>query len=74
MFLQSKDQSRVLRNQSNPKKIKYLAINVMGVAGVILAIIAIAAAQDQSVVIHQITQELSQTSFGSLVSTIKSLI
>ena len=64
-------QHKVL-NHFNRRKVKYQAVNVMAVAGVVIAIIALVIAQDQSAMLMQITEELKQTPIGSIFTSIKS--
>ena len=51
-------------NQFNRRKVKYLAINAMGIAGITIAILAILLSQDQVALLTQMSQELSQSPLG----------
>ncbi|PCJ48147.1 MAG: hypothetical protein COA74_09770 [Gammaproteobacteria bacterium] len=62
-----------LISQFNRRKIKCLIINAMGVIGVIIALIAILFAQDQVELITQVSQQLTQSPVGSVITAIKSL-
>ena len=64
-------QQKVL-NHFNRRKVKYQTINVMGLAGVVIAIIALLIAQDQSAMLMQVTEELMQTPIGSIFTSINS--
>jgi hypothetical protein len=64
-------QQKVL-NHFNRRTVKYQTINVMGLAGLVIAIIALIIAQDQSAMLMQVTEELMQTPIGSLFTSITS--
>jgi len=57
----------------NPRKVKFLTINAMGLAGIAIAIAAILFSQDQAAVLSQLNQELSQSTLGIIFSSIKTL-
>ncbi|MFT5519928.1 MAG: hypothetical protein ACI9IA_000515 [Enterobacterales bacterium] len=58
-------------NQFNRRKVKYLAINAMGIAGITIAILAILLSQDQVALLTQMSQELSQSPLGVVISSLK---
>ena len=60
-------------NQFNRRKVKYLAINAMGIAGITIAILAILLSQDQVALLTQMSQELSQSPLGVVISSLKAL-
>lgn len=59
--------------QFNRRKVKYLTINAMGIAGIAIAIFAILVSQDQVALLTQMSQELSQSPLGVVVSSLKAL-
>ena len=65
-------QTEVL-NQFNRRKVKYLTINAMGIAGIAIAILAILVSQDQVALLTQMSQELSQSPLGVVLSSLKAL-
>ena len=65
-------QTEVL-NQFNRRKVKYLTINAMGIAGITIAIFAILLSQDQVALLTQMSQELSQSPLGVVLSSLKAL-
>ena len=60
-------------NQFNRRKVKYLTINAMGIAGIAIAILAILFSQDHVALLTQMSQELSQSPLGVIVSSLKAL-
>ena len=60
-------------NQLNRRKVKYLTINAMGIAGIAIAILAILVSQDQVALLTQMSQELSQSPLGVVLSSLKAL-
>jgi len=66
MLLQEKIFSHFSR-----RKVKYLTVNVMGLAGLVIAVIALLFSQDQVTVLSQLSQELSQTPLGTIIASIK---
>ena len=61
-------------NRFNRRKVKHLAINAMGIAGLAIAIFAILFSQDQVALLTQMHQELSQSPLGVVLSSLKALI
>lgn len=59
-------------NHFNPRKVKFLTVNVIGFAGFLIATAAIFFAQDQAAILSQISQELSQSPVGIVISSIVS--
>ena len=60
-------------NQFNRRKVKYLAINAMGIVGITIAIFAILFSQDQVALLTQMSQELSQSPLGVVASSLKAM-
>jgi hypothetical protein len=60
-------------NHFNRRKVKYLAINAMGIAGITIALFAILFSQDQVALLTQMSQELSQSPLGVVISSLKAL-
>ena len=60
-------------SQFNRRKVKYLTVNAMGIAGIAIAIVAILVSQDQVALLTQMGQELSQSPLGVVVSSLKAL-
>ena len=65
-------QQQVL-NQFNRRTVKIMAVNVMGLSGIAVALIAVMYSQDQSAMLSQLTLELLQSPIGTVVSSIKAL-
>ena len=65
-------QQQVL-NQINRRTVKIMAVNVMGLSGIAVALIAVMYSQDQSAMLSQLTLELLQSPIGTVVSSIKAL-
>ena len=64
---------RNILNHFNRRKIKYLTVNVMGLAGLTIAVMAIVFSQDQAAMLSQVGQDLSQSPMGVVLTSIKSL-
>ena len=60
-------------NQFTRRKVKYLAINAMGIVGITIAIFAILFSQDQVALLTQMSQELSQSPLGVVASSLKAM-
>ena len=60
-------------SQFNRRKVKYLTVNAMGIAGISIAIVAVVISQDQVALLTQMGQELSQSPLGVVVSSLKAL-
>lgn len=56
---------------SEPRKVKLLAVMVMGFIGLAIAVATVLFSQEQAVVLSQISQELSQSPIGVIVTSIK---
>ena len=59
-------------NQTYRREVKYRAVNYMALAGVLIATVAILCAKDQAAMFIQITNELSQTSLGTILTSLTS--
>jgi hypothetical protein len=62
---------KTILSQLNRRKVKYLAVNAIGFAGVAIAVSAILFSPDQAALLSQMSHELSQSPLGIVVSTIK---
>ncbi len=60
-------------NHFNRRKIKCLTVNVMGIAGLTIAMVAIVFSHDQAAMLTQVGQDLSQSPMGVILTSIKSL-
>ncbi len=57
-------------NHFNRRKIKYLTVNVMGLAGLTIAMMAIVFSHDQAALLSQVGQDLSQSPMGIVLTSI----
>ena len=64
-------QQKIL-SHCNRRRVKCLAVNAIGLAGVTFAVMAILFSQDQATMLIQMSQELSQSPVGVVLSSIKS--
>ena len=60
-------------SQISRKKVKYLAINAIGIVGLVIAIIVILFTQDQAELLSQIGEGFSHSPVGLMISSIKSM-
>ncbi|MCP3674816.1 MAG: hypothetical protein GY829_10165 [Gammaproteobacteria bacterium] len=60
-------------NHFNRRKIKCLTVNVIGLAGLTIAVMAIVFSQDQAAMLSQVVQDLSQSPMGVALTSIKLL-
>ena len=64
-------QQKIL-SHCNRRKVKCLAVHAIGLAGVTFAIMAVLFSQDQATMLIQMSQELSQSPVGVVISSLKS--
>ena len=64
---------RNILNHFNRRKIKYLAVYAMGLAGLTIAVMALVFSQDQGAILSEISTVLSQSPVGVVFTSIKSL-
>jgi len=65
-------QQRIL-SHFNRREVKYLTTNAIGIAGLIIAMMAVLLSQDQTAMLHQIGQGLSVSPVGTVITSITSL-
>ena len=62
---------RMVVDHFNRKTVKAMAVSVIGFTGLIIAALAFLFAQDQAVLLNQISLELTQTPVGAVLTTVK---
>ena len=67
------DLQQMLMSRFNPKKVKYLTINVIGLAGIAIAITSIMISQDQMAELSHLGHLLLESPVGDMISSIKYL-
>jgi hypothetical protein len=63
---------QMMLSQFNPRQVKYLTVNAIGLAGIAIAVTAVLISQDQVAALSQIGQQLLQSPIGSVITSIKS--